>query len=321
MAQCSLASFYAQQGRTEEAIDHARQALAAKSIDLQLIAKTHCLLGDCLTKQGKIDEALTHYQQAASTLPGSPIFHERLAIALASRDQHDRAIAEWREVIRLDPNHLQAHLGLANSLLAHGDAGEAVAECNEILKREPSPIEAIVILGAALTAQGLYDEGLPHLQRALQVQPDNALAHFHLGLALFRRGQPENAVKHLDKAIQLQPDNVRMLWQTAWILATSPDAEVRDGARAVRLAMQAVETSDGQDVRAFDTLAAALAETEEFSAAVKAAERASTLARARGDTALADAIEQRTLLYRQGLPYYQPPSRAAAAGTRPAGHE
>ena len=105
-----------------------------------------------------------------------------------------------------------------------------------------------------------------------------------------------------------------MLWQTAWILATSPDPSVRDGARAVELATRAIQLSGGQEPRAFDALAAALAETEKFSAAVDAAEQASTIALARNDEALADAIEQRTRLYRQGLPYRQP------ASPLPAGH-
>jgi tetratricopeptide (TPR) repeat protein len=316
MAHCSLASFYAKQGRTEEAIDHAREGLAAKSIDLQLSAKSHCLLGDCLTQEGKIDEALTHYEQAVGLFPAAPIFHERLATALASRDKHDRAIAEWREVIRLDPNHLNARLGLADALLAHGDAGEAVAVCSEILKQGSGPIEAIGILGAALAAEGLVEEALPHLQRAVDFQPGNAKAHFRLGLALYSRGQ-QGAIAHLSEAIQLQPDSVPMLWQTAWILATSPNSSIRNGARATGLAKRAIEHSDGQEVRTFDALAAALAETEEFSAAVEAADRASAMALARGDDALADAIGQRTILYRQGLPYREPASSMAPRHARP----
>jgi tetratricopeptide (TPR) repeat protein len=321
MAQCSLASFYLQQGKTEEAIDHARAALAAKSVDLQLIAKSDCLLGDALTKQGKIDEAITHYEQAARVFPDSPIFHERLAMSLASRDKHDRAIAEWREVIRLDPQHLQAHVGLADALLAHGDFGEAVAECNEILRQQASPIEAIVIFGAALAAQGSVDEGLPYLTRAVELQPDNAKAQFYLGLALYGRGPSRSAIAHLDKAVELQPDNVPMLWQTAWILATSPDSTLRDGTRAVGLAQRAIDRCDGQEVRAFDALAAALAETEKFMAAVEIAEQASTMALDRGDATLAEAIGERARLYRQGVPYRQPASRGPTGHAWPEVHE
>ena len=72
---------------------------------------------------------------------------------------------------------------------------------------------------------------------------------------------------------------------------------------------------------AFDALAAALAETNEFSAAVDAASQASTLALLRNDSALADAIDSRTRLYREGLPYREPAASASSdwAGSPEAG--
>ena len=118
-------------------------------------------------------------------------------------------------------------------------------------------------------------------------------------------GSLKSALAHLNEAIRLQPDDVPMLWQTAWILATSPDASVRDGARAVELATRAIELSDGQEPRAFDALAAALAETGEFSAAVDAAEQASTIALTRGDDGVGRRHPAAGRLYRQGLPYRQ----------------
>jgi hypothetical protein len=97
-----------------------------------------------------------------------------------------------------------------------------------------------------------------------------------------------------------------MLWQMAWILATDPNSAIRNGGRAAGLARNAIRLSGGQEPRAFDTLAAALAEIKKFDAAIDAAEQASAVARDHGDNALADAIDQRKRLYRQNLPYRQP---------------
>ena len=130
---------------------------------------------------------------------------------------------------------------------------------------------------------------------------------------LYERGQSKSAIAHLNAAIRLQPDDVRMLWQVAWILATSPDPAIRDGARGVELATHAIELSNGQEPRAFDALAAALAETEKFSAAVRAADQASTMALMQDDETLADAIAERIRLYRQGLPFRQSAARLPAA--------
>jgi tetratricopeptide (TPR) repeat protein len=313
LAHYNLGYTYAMQEKTDEAIPHLRQAVAGDSIDPQLIAKAHCVLADCLTRQGKADEALAHYEQAVHIFPDGSTFHDRLAKAFTRRGTHDRAIFEWREVIRLDPHHLRGYLGLIDALLADGDTAEAVAQCHKILDEEPNALEAVVVLGAALAAEGKVEEAIPPLMRALEIDPGNVRAHFCLGLALYDLGRSSSAITHLNEAIRLQPDNVPALWQTAWILATSPDPSIRDGERGITLATQAIQLSGGQDPHTFDALAAALAETEKFSAAAEVADQASALALAHGDDALVDAIEQRTRLYRQGLPYRKPVSSSPTA--------
>jgi serine/threonine-protein kinase len=172
-----------------------------------------------------------------------------------------------------------------------------------------------------LTDQGHADEAIPHFEQALTLQPQYARAHFRLGLALYELRRSPSAVDHLNKAIVLRPDSVEMLWHTAWILATCPDPSIRNGARGFALARRAIELSDGKEVRAYDALAAALAEIGKFSAAVEASERASKLARARNDDALVGAIEQRTRLYRQGLPYRESESPLPAEHAPPAAAE
>ncbi len=279
-----------------------------------MIAYAHDLLAGQLTEQGKTDEALAHLEQAVRVFPNAAVCHVHFAMELAAVGRHDRAIAEWRESIRLFPTDW-ARINLANELLAHGDASQAAAECREVLAQEPNAVDAVVTLGAALAAEGEVEEALPYLKRAVALAPHNAQARFRLGLALHDLGRSQSAVGHLNEAIRLQPDDGRMLWQVAWILATSPDPSVHDGAQAVELARRAIQFSKGQEPRAFDALAAALAETGEFSAAIDAAEQASTLALLHNDDALADAIGQRTRLYRQGLPYRQ--SATLPAGQPP----
>ena len=260
VAHYSLALAYAQQGRTDEAIAELRQGLTYDSTALGIAAEAETLLATCLTLQGKTDEALTHFELAVRVLPTDDRGHGRLAAALGRAGQHKRAVAEWREAARLDPNALGAPLGLADALLASGVTGEAIAQIREVLSREPNALEAIVMLATALAAEGQADEAIAQLQRALQIEPRHAQAHFQLGQILRDRGQPQTAMTHFNEAIRLQPDSVPMLWQTAWLLATSQDASVRNGPRAVDLARRATELSGGQEPRTLDALAAALAE-------------------------------------------------------------
>ena len=90
------------------------------------------------------------------------------------------------------------------------------------------------------------------------------------------------------------------------MLSTRPDPGMRDGALAVRLARAACRAAPGEP-EPLDALAAALAETGEFTQAAATALRAATLAEAgsRGD--LARAIRERARLYDTRHPYREAP--------------
>ena len=166
-------------------------------------------------------------------------------------------------------------------------------------------------MGAALTAQGQFGEAIEHLQRAVELAPQDPWAHFRLGMALSGRGDSRAALAELDEAVRIEDFWFPILGQTAWFLATNPDPSVRNGPRAVELAQRAIQFSQGQDPQAFNALAAGLAETGDFEAAIKAAQQAALVAMFRNDAALAEAIGARTRLYRQRLPYRQPAARSS----------
>jgi hypothetical protein len=83
----------------------------------------------------------------------------------------------------------------------------------------------------------------------------------------------------------------------AWILATHPDAKLRDGAEAFRLATVATQVAGPADAAALDALAAAHAEAGEFTAAADAAKKAIELALAAKRDELAGQIQERLQLY------------------------
>ena len=274
-------------------------------------------LADLLVEEGEVDEAINHYDETVRLFPRGERGHSRLAAALSAAGRLDEAIAQWGEAIRVAPEHWSSHLGLANTLLAAGDPAGAAAECNEILDHEPGAADAVVTLGMALLAQGNAEEAVFQLERAVRLDPRHPQAQFQLGLALNDAGRSQNALDHLNVAVRLQPDSVPILWNTAWILATCPDPLVRDGARAVDLAKKAVDLSKGQNLLALDALAAALAETGDFAAAVDVAWQASIAAVSQNQVELSDALAQRVRLYRQSLPYHEPPKAADQPGSPP----
>jgi Flp pilus assembly protein TadD len=77
------------------------------------------------------------------------------------------------------------------------------------------------------------------------------------------------ALADLGEATRLDPQNTTALNNYAWVLATCPDATVRDGKKALAIALKACELSKWNDAAAWDTLAAAYAETGDFDNAIK----------------------------------------------------
>jgi hydroxymethylpyrimidine/phosphomethylpyrimidine kinase len=103
--------------------------------------------------------------------------------------------------------------------------------------------------------------------------------------------------------LEINPRDIEALNNTAWILATWPDAAVRDGTRAVNLAERANSFTHGESPVISATLAASYAEAGRVADAVHTAERALRLAMALGNTARADSIRAQIALYQSGAAF------------------
>lgn len=160
-------------------------------------------------------------------------------------------------------------------------------------------------LGTALMDCNQIDAAIAEYQKAVDIDPAYAKARYNLGAALFRQGKIAAAIGQWDEAIRSQPDNLLTLNQLALSLATSSEASVRDGPRAVKLALQAVQLSGGQDPNILGTLAAAYAEAGRFSDAVHTAQRALALAVRQENSALADVLRARLARYQNNSPYHE----------------
>jgi Flp pilus assembly protein TadD len=87
------------------------------------------------------------------------------------------------------------------------------------------------------------------------------------------------------------------------VLATSPEALVRNGVRAVELAQEALRLSAGDNPTLIATLAAAYAEAGQFTQAIETARRALQLATAQNRTALGNRVQAEIASYQAGSPY------------------
>ena len=100
----------------------------------------------------------------------------------------------------------------------------------------------------------------------LQPKAEQALAQLHRIVSSLAKA-PDGLQRLRDIATNA-PDSPRMLDELAWLFATYPDSNARDGAEAVRLAERACALTDRRVPALLATLAAAYAETGDFSRGV-----------------------------------------------------
>ncbi len=296
----NLGNALLQAGRVDEAVIQFQTALQINPDG----ADDHNNLGNALLEQDRVDEAITQFQKALQLKPSLADAHNNLGNALLKQGKVDEAIAQFQTALKIKPRYAEACYDLGNALFQNGDLDSAILQYEQALQINPDYAKAHNNLGFALLQKGRVDEAITHDQRALQINPDFADAHNNLANALLQKGNVADAIAHYRKALQLKPDFAGAQNNLAWLLATSPQASLRNGNEAVELAQQANQLTGNGNPIILATLAAAYAEAGRLPEAVTTARRALQLAETQSNMALADAIQSQMKFYQAGLPFH-----------------
>ena len=276
------------------------------------------LAGAAFTQTSHWRNSETLWTHALDVTTDNDVAHNNLGYLCVGRGELDKAMSHYEAASKIRSGKLNPHYNLATAfiemnlgdiLARKGQPDEAMVHFEQAIKLQPDYAEAYYNRGNVLYTRGRNDEAIADFERALQIQPNDANAHTALGNALLRKGALKEAIAHYNQAIALAPEDPHSRSNLAWVLATSNDASIRDGAKAVELAQQAVSISGGRELLFFRALAAAYAETGRFSEAIGVIRQAVAIARMQGKTGLADLLEEDVLLYRG-----QRPLRRTAAG-------
>jgi spermidine synthase len=141
----------------------------------------------------------------------------------------------------------------------------------------------------------------------LRARPEEAEGEVAAKLA--GRGDFAGAVARYRRALELDPYLVEALNNLAWLLATCPEASVRNGTEAVELAEKACQITEYHRTIMVGTLGAAYAEAGRFPEAVATAQKACELASVFKEAALEAKNRELLQLYRAGQAYHEAASR------------
>jgi tetratricopeptide (TPR) repeat protein/Tol biopolymer transport system component len=300
-AQTNLGVALIRKGDLNQAIAHFEKALAANPDS----AEAHTNLGVALLHQAKTNEAIPHLEKALTLTPDSAELHTNLGSALAEIGRFDEAIPHFEKALALTPDSADRHANLGSALAERNRLDEAIVHFQKALALTPDSAAFQTSLGAAMVRKGKSDEAIPHFEKALALNPNSIDARFYLGNACYLQGRTADALTHWRQVLRAQPDDVPVLNQAAWVLATDPDASLRNAAEAVEFAERAVRASGGRQPRILATLAASYAEAGQYPKAVDTAQRGLEIATEQRNAQLVEGLGAMIALYRSGQPFRQ----------------
>jgi tetratricopeptide (TPR) repeat protein len=296
-----------QAGAYEEALITGQRALELDPKN----GAVHSVLGFVYEKQVRrpedLERAVWYYQHALQLTPRNAAVHNNLGELLIRQGKFEKAAEHFRQALRVRPDYAESHHNLGNILMREGKFREAILSFEQALRLRPDFMEARSNLGVAFLQEGRMRECEEQFRRVLRVRPDQDKAWENLGTVLIRQGRYREAADLFRRWMRLAPDRPRAILSTAWLLASCPDADVRNGKEAIRLAERVCRAGRYRSAGALGVLAAAYAEEGRFGEAVRYAGRAFERTKAGGRDKLMHQIEAQLKLYRSHRPYRMQP--------------
>lgn len=201
------------------------------------------------------------------------------------------AIADFTGAIRLDPENAAAYYFRGDIHLRLEKNQEAVADLTQAIRLStfsPNPLfalaDAYTFRGSAHLLMDQADDAASDFSAALRLDPEDRTTIHQLRAAAYEsKGRDDWAKYDLEIAdhwtqLKKAPDDPAAHRKLVSRMLAAPDAELRDGRKAVELANQACELGSWENPADLDLLAAAHAEIGQFPEAIQWAKKAVELA-------------------------------------------
>lgn len=292
------------------------------------------LRGLVICQMGELEKALGDFSEAIRLQPNDATGYYYRGQAHLDLEKFNEAIHDFGEAIRLKPDawpayqrRAIAHAGKQDWEAAHADFAKAI-ELND-------RVASIFIDRARMHIDRKeWDPALADLDRAGQLDARSAAVHAFRAIVHKALNQPDRAIQDYAARLKLEPKNAQVynlraavhygtddfaaaiadhlmaceiapndatsFNHVAWIWATCPRPEFRDGAKALEYATRACKLTGYEQAFCLDTLAAAHAVNGKFADAVKWAEKAVELV----EEASREDYRSRLELYRAGKAFF-----------------
>ncbi|MEI8374295.1 MAG: tetratricopeptide repeat protein [Planctomycetota bacterium] len=281
---------------------------------LVVLEKAHGVAPDnieLLLAKGQILVTQSNYQAAAEELTralaidgsSQPILELRAAL-YEQLGEKAKALADVEKILQIKPGQSN-YMRLRAILLAdQGKFDDAVEVLQNLHKANPKDSLTMLQLGMLYTSMKKYDKSIEIHTAILADRPDDVDAMRGRADALLNLGRRASAVLDYERALKLQSHDIGILNNFAWLLATAPEDNLRDGRRALALATDACRQTEYKQDYILSTLAAAYAETGDFESARKwAAQAVEVKPSAHAEASRKDELKKELDSYKANKPW------------------
>ena len=262
-------------------------------------------LGNIYVKLQEFDKAIDTFNRAIEVWPRYPVTYNNRAGVHQQMGELELAKKDYDEAIKyseaLGGGYALAYYNRGLFLAQTQQLREeAIEDYSRAIEIDPNMFVAYINRGNEITRLHRYRHALQDYERAVEIRPNSPEAVYFRGICSMKLGDYHAAIEDFRRTIQFNDRSVGAYDNLAWIRATCPHPEFRNGQEAVGSARRACELSRWKNYRYIETLAAACAEAGEFENAIKYQRRAVQAAPPDATRAARDRLQ----LFLQGRPYH-----------------
>jgi len=204
------------------------------------------------------EQAIDHFNRLVQEQPSARNYRNR-AEAWIAKGEREIAIGDLNEAIRRNPGESAYYSSRGTTWKEKGELDKAIADYSEAIRLAPDTAYLYFNRGNTLGRKGELDKAVTDFNEAIRLDPMHYEAYISRAYAWGVKKEYRKAVADFDEAIRLRPKSNLCYGGLAFLLATCPDENFRDGKRAVELATKACELTGWNDDSDLENLSAAYA--------------------------------------------------------------
>lgn len=289
-------SIYFSKGDKQKALADADECLRLRPKNAEATRFRALLLVD----MDRMDEAIASLQALPTSDPKETAKNILTMVQIfGTKKQWDKALEVYNKYLEKDPENVDYIRGRALVLAEMNRIDEAAAAMQKLIDRDPKDLQNVITLAQLYVTNKKSAKAIEIYNKVLEKDPNNEDFLRGRGDAYLNLGKAAEAIADYEKAYKINPKDSGLLNNFAWVLATTPDDKLRDGKRALVMALQACELTEYKASHILSTLAAAYAETGDFENAKKWSAKAVEIGMKDKDEELKKELES----YQQNKPW------------------